>query len=77
MSMKGKDQGWGNKKSKFAFTVDTLGADFSAPAIGEWSTFTYTGMLAAYISPKFEHNWTDYEPDLTELTSKMDDPSKT
>lgn len=46
MSLEGKDQGWGNKKSMFAVSVDTLGADFSAPEIGEWDTFTYEGMIA-------------------------------
>jgi len=47
LTLKGKDQGWGNKKSQFAVSVDTLGTEFTVPTIGEWDTFTYEGMLDA------------------------------
>lgn len=77
LSLQGKDQGWGNQKSKFAISVDALDQHMETPVIGEWDTFTYTGMLASYVSPVFEHSWTTYTPDLSEVTSKMNDPSKT
>lgn len=77
ISLKGKDQGWGNKKSQFAISVDTLDAHIATPVIGEWDTFTYPGMLASYVSPIFEHHWTTHTPDLSQLTSQMHDPSKT
>jgi len=40
LTLKGKDQGWGNKKSQFAVSVDTLGTAFTVPEIGEMATFT-------------------------------------
>ena len=67
----------GGKKSQFAFSVDTLDAHIATPIIGEWAEFTYPGMLAVYKSDTFEHTWTTYTPDLSQLTSQMDDPSQT
>jgi len=40
LTLKGKDQGSGNKKSQFAVSVDTLGTAFTVPEIGEMATFT-------------------------------------
>jgi len=58
LSITGKDQGWGNQKSKFAITVDTLSKSNIFDSIGEWSTFTYDGMLDSFKSPVFDHDWT-------------------
>jgi len=76
LSLQGTDQGWGNQKSKFAVSVDALDSDIATPVIGEWDTFTYTGMLAVYVSPVFGHSWTTYTPDLSAVTSKINDPTK-
>jgi len=32
-----KDQGWGNKKSRFAFTTDSIDKKYLENEIGEWS----------------------------------------
>jgi hypothetical protein len=58
LSITGKDQGWGNQKSKYAITVDTLSKSNIFDSIGEWSTFTYDGMLDSFVSPVLDHDWT-------------------
>jgi len=52
-----KDQGWGNRKSRFALSVDNLEVTIEKPEISEWEALAYKGMLAKYTSQIFEHDF--------------------